>query len=154
MITALHAQTAEDLPMAEIPMHYQTRYAWQGVAPHGLLSIDGHPDLPAGTPHDAERYSPEHLLVAAAEICLANYVLLIAGLSKLTISDYRSQAEGELEREAKAGYRFKRIVIRPEVTVDAGAEALASRVLEKAHRACLIARTLSCAVEMHPTIRS
>jgi len=140
--------------MAEIPMHYQTRYAWQGAAAQGLLSIDAQRELSAGTPHDPDRYCPEHLLVAAAEICLANYVLLIAGMSKLAIRDYRSQAEGELEREEKAGYRFRRIVIRPELTVDAGAEALAAKVLEKAHRACLIARSLRCPVDIEPTVHT
>ena len=87
--------------MAEIPMHYQTHYAWQGTAAQGLLSIDAQRELSAGTPHDPNRYSPEHLLVAAAEICLANYVLLIAQLSKLELRGYQSQAEGELEHEEK-----------------------------------------------------
>jgi len=140
--------------MADLPMHYQTRYAWQGEAAQGLVSIEGRADLPSGSPHDLARYSPEHLLVAAAEICLANYVLLIARLSKLEVRDYRSQAEGELEHEEKAGYRFKGILIRPELTVDAGAEELAARVLEKAHRACLVARSLRCPVEMQPTVLS
>ena len=94
--------------MAELPMQYETRYAWDGEAASGRLSIDRHGDLPVRTPHDPAHYSPEHLLVAAAEICLANYVLLIAGLSKLDIKAYRSTATGELEHEAKAGYRFKR----------------------------------------------
>jgi len=138
--------------MSDLPMHYQTAYKWQGKEADGLLSVLGHADLPAGTPHDSDRYSPEHLLVAAAEICLANYVTLIAGMSKLEIKAYRSSAEGELEREPKAGYRFKRIVIRPELTVSDGAEALAGRVLEKAHRACLIARSLNCPVDIEPKV--
>ena len=140
--------------MAEIPMHYHTHYAWQGQSADGLASIAGRADLPGGTPHDPDRYCPEHLLVMAAEICLANYVLLIAGMSKLAIKDYSSQAEGELEHEDKAGYRFRRIVIRPELTVDAGAEALAAKVLEKAHRACLVARSLRCPVDMQPTVHT
>ncbi|MCG6967709.1 MAG: OsmC family protein [Chromatiaceae bacterium] len=140
--------------MAELPMHYQTRYAWQGEASDGLVSIDGHADLASGSPHDTDRYSPEHLLVATAEICLANYVLLIARLSKLVVKDYRSAAEGELEHEEKAGYRFKRILIHPEITVEPGGEALAARVLDKAHRACLVARSLNCPVDIEPVIRS
>ncbi len=140
--------------MAELPMQYETRYAWDGEAASGRLSIDRHGDLPVGTPHDPAHYSPEHLLVAAAEICLANYVLLIAGLSKLDIKAYRSTATGELEHEAKAGYRFKRVLIRPEVVVESGAEATAERVLGKAHRACLIARSLSCPVDIEPVVRA
>lgn len=140
--------------MSELPMHYETTYAWQGQDSAGLISVEGRADLAVGTPHDAERFCPEHLLVATAEICLANYVLLIARRSNLNIRGYRSRAEGELEREEKAGYRFRRILIHPELEVDAGNEALAARVVDKAHRSCLIARSLSCPVEIEPTIRS
>lgn len=140
--------------MAEIPMHYETVYRWQGQAANGLVSIEGHDDLPAGTPHDADRYSPEHLLVATAEICLANYILLIAERSRLQIRDYRSRAGGELEFEENVGYRFKRILICPEVTVTDGDEALAEKVIAKAHRACLIARSLSCPVDIEPSVHS
>lgn len=140
--------------MAEIPMHYTTAYAWQGQAADGIVSIEGHAGLPAGTPHDSDRFSPEHLLVATAEVCLANYVLLIADRSKLKVHSYRSTAEGELEFEQSAGYRFKRIVIRPQLGVDAGAEVQAQRVVEKAHKACLVARSLSCPVDIEPTISS
>ncbi len=140
--------------MAELPMHYQTRYAWQGEGSDGLLSIDGHADLRCGTPHDLDRYCPEHLLVATAEICLANYVLLIARLSQLEVMAYQSRAEGELEREEKAGYRFRRIVIHPELTVRAGSEGLAGRVIDKSHRACLIARSLNCPVDIEPVVHT
>lgn len=138
--------------MAELPMHYRTRYQWQKDASAGVIGIADRPDLPVGTPHDAGRFCPEHLLVATAETCLANYVLLIAERSQLAIIDYRSDAEGELEREPKAGYRFKRILIRPEITVADGAQSLAERVLDKAHRSCLIARSLRCPVDIEPQI--
>lgn len=138
--------------MTDIPMQYQTAYQWQGKAADGVISVEGHTDLPVGTPHDSDRYSPEHLLVATAEICLANYVLLIAEMSRLQVKEYRSSAEGELEREEKGGYRFKRILIRPELTVSGASESLAKRVLEKAHRACLIARSLNCPVDIEPII--
>lgn len=138
--------------MSDLPMHYMTNYAWQGHESDGLISIDGHAGLPSGTPHDPDRYSPEHLLVATAEICLANYVLLIAKLSSLRIDAYSSHAEGELEREEKAGYRFKRIVIHARLQVPRGAEALAERVVAKAHRSCLIARSLNCPVEIDVSV--
>jgi organic hydroperoxide reductase OsmC/OhrA len=140
--------------MADLPMHYQTSYRWQKDAAAGLTCIEGHVDLPVGTPHDADRFCPEHLLIATAEVCLANYVLLIAERSRLDVLDYRSSAEGELEREEGAGYRFKRILIRPEITVGSGAESLAERVLEKAHRSCLIARSLRCPVDIEPSIHA
>ena len=140
--------------MSEIPLHYHTAYQWTGKSAAGDVRIDGQPSLPVGTPHDAERYSPEHLLVVAAEACLANYVLLIAEMSKLEVKDYRSTSEGELIQEGKADYRFKRILIRPELTVEAGNESQAERILNKAHELCLIARSLNCPVDMEPVIKA
>lgn len=140
--------------MSDLPMHYTTRFNWLGTESDGRIAIDERPDMPTGSPHAPGRYSPEHLLVAAAEICLGNYVVLIAKRSKLELHGYRSHAEGELEFEKGAGYRFKRIVIRPVLTVDPGKEQLATRVVEKSHRACLIARSLSCPVDIEPVIEN
>lgn len=138
--------------MSELPLLYQTAYEWTGEDVQGEISIDGPPLLPVGSPHNLDRYSPEHLLVVAAETCLANYVTLLSGLSKIQVKSYRSTAEGELVKEYKAGYRFKRILIRPVLTVEAGKEVQAKRVLEKAHKLCLIARSLNCPVEMEATV--
>jgi organic hydroperoxide reductase OsmC/OhrA len=135
-------------------MQYETAYQWTGKGAAGTISIDGRPDLPVGIPHDTDRYSPEHLLVAITEICLANFVLLIAEMSKLQVKTYRSSAEGELEHEKGAGYRFKRILVRPELTVEGASRALAERVLEKAHKSCLIARSLNCPVDIEPIIHA
>ena len=139
--------------MADLPMEYQTSYQWQGDTADGALSISGRKDLPVGSPHDGDRYSPEHLLVAAAEICLANYIKLIAARSQLEIKDYRSSATGELEFVPKQGYRFKHILIRPVLRINAGSEALAERVIDKSHRACLIARSLNCPVDIDTQIQ-
>jgi len=140
--------------MSDIPLHYHSSYRWTGEAAAGEVSSDGSPLLPVGSPHDTGRYSPEHLLVVAAETCLANYVLLLAGLSKIEIKDYCSTAEGELMQEEMAGYRFRRIVIRPVVTVAAGNEARAERVLQKAHKLCLVARSLNCPVDMQASVEA
>jgi organic hydroperoxide reductase OsmC/OhrA len=139
--------------MSELPLHYHTAYQWTGEGAAGEISIDGPPMLPVGSPHTTDRYSPEHLLVVAAETCMANYVVLLSGLSKLAVKDYRSTAEGELTKEGRAGFRFKRILIRPELTVEAGKEEAAEGILEKAHSLCLIARSLSCPVEMEATVK-
>jgi organic hydroperoxide reductase OsmC/OhrA len=141
-------------PMSEIPLNYQTAYEWTGEAEAGEIRIEGPPPLPVGSPHDSSRYSPEHLIVVAAETCLANYVLVIADRSGLAVRGYRSTAEGKLVKEEKVLYRFDRIVIRPELTVDTGSESKAERVLQKAHQLCLVARSLSCRVEMEAQVKS
>lgn len=140
--------------MADLPMHYTTRYTTPGGVSDGVIAIDARPDMPVGSPHDEGRYSPEHLLVAAVEACLANTITIIAARSRLTIHSYRSRAEGELEFVPRAGYRFTRIRVTPELVIDAGSEALARKVVEKSHSACLISRSLNCTVEMEPRIDS
>lgn len=140
--------------MSELPLNYHTAYEWTGEDVAGEIRIDGPPLLPVGSPHNSERYSPEHLLVVAAETCLANYVMLLSGLSKIEVRSYSSTSEGELMKEDKAGYRFKRILIRPILTVEAGKEAQGERVLEKAHKLCLIARSLNCPVDMEATVQA
>lgn len=140
--------------MAELPMRYATQYTWQGPKTQGRLSIDGHADLNTGSPHDSDRLDPEHMLLAAAEVCLANTVIAIATHSKLELLGYSSRAEGELEFVDKAGYRFKNIAIVPELTVPPGKEQLAQRVIDKSHRACLVARSLNCQVDVEAIIHS
>ncbi|MGB5179236.1 MAG: OsmC family protein [Gammaproteobacteria bacterium] len=140
--------------MSDIPLHYHSAYQWTGEEMAGEASIEGQPPLPVGSPHSPGRYSPEHLLVVAAETCLANYVLLLAGLSSIEVKDYRSTAEGELMQEGAAGYRFRRILIRPRVSVAAGNEVQAQRLLQKAHTLCLVARSLNCPVEMEASVEA
>jgi organic hydroperoxide reductase OsmC/OhrA len=140
--------------MSEIPMQYATGYAWTGTDMAGNISIAGHPPLPVGSPHDADRFSPEHLLVATVEACLANYILLFAKLSGLEVSAYHSSATGELEQPEQGGYRFHRIVIRPVLRVSGESAAMAGRIIEKAHKSCLVARSLDCTVEIEPTVET
>jgi organic hydroperoxide reductase OsmC/OhrA len=139
--------------MTTIPMQYETTYRWTGNGEAGTVDIEGHATLPVGSPLGGDRYSPEHMLVATVETCLANYVLVIASMSKLAIEAYQSNAEGELEKD-EGGYRFKRFLIRPQVTVAEADRERAQRVLEKAHKACLVARSLNCPVEIQPRIVS
>ncbi len=140
--------------MSDIPLNYQTAYEWTGNGEKGEIRIGDLPPLPIGSPHSADRYCPEHILVVAAEACLANYVLLISQMSKLDVKGYRSTAEGELLKEDSTGYRFKRIVIRPVLTVESGKEDRAERIIQKAHELCMVARALNCPVDVEPTIKT
>lgn len=138
--------------MSDLPMHYRTAYEWQKQASEGNIHIESRPSLAVGTPHDIERFCPEHLLVATAETCMANYVLLIAKHSRLEIVNYESTADGELEQAEDRKFRFKRIVIRPKITVANTNDRLINKVLEKSHNACLIARSFNFPVDVKPEI--
>lgn len=140
--------------MSEIPLRYATGYSWTGTEMAGNINIADLPPLPVGTPHQPDRFTPEHLLVSTVETCLANYILLFASLSGLKINAYHSSAVGELEQLDKGGYRFSRIVVRPVLRVPEGSAGLARRIVKKAHDSCLIARSLDVAVEIEPAIDS
>ena len=56
--------------------------------------------------------------------------------------------EGELEK-GEGGYAFTRVVLAPELTVDGESDRQRGmQLLEKAERACLIARSLKATVTM------
>jgi organic hydroperoxide reductase OsmC/OhrA len=70
------------------------------------------------------------------------------------VKAYQSTAEGELLKEDSTGYHFKRIVIRPILTVESGKETAAEKIIQKAHGLCMVARTLNCPVDVEPTIKA
>lgn len=137
-----------------IPMQYETSYRWSGNAAAGTTSINERGDLPVGSPLDNQVYSPEHLLQAASEVCLANTFMAIADKSQIGVVAYESTSEGELEFVPREGFRFKQIIAKPIITVEAGDEAKAERIIEKAHNACLIGRSLNFEVIVEPTIKT
>jgi len=90
-------------------MRYETSYRWSGEHDRGETTVSGHAPLPVGGPVGEDHYSAEHLLVATAEICLANTFFFLAARSGLEVASYTSTAKGELEYVPKEGFRFERI---------------------------------------------
>jgi organic hydroperoxide reductase OsmC/OhrA len=131
-----------------IPMRYETSYQWQGDGQNGALSAADRDPINPGGAEDESRWSPEHLLLAAVESCLANSFIVIAGFSKVDIVGYSSISEGHLVKEPKVGYRFQRITVRPVVTVNAESRDRAERVMDKVHKVCIISRSLNCTVDV------
>ncbi len=130
-----------------LPMNYRTAYQWSGEAVLGEESMEGHPAVRVGGPGGGDNLDPEHLFVAAAEICLANTFLFFADKSRLDIRSYTSTAEGVLEKAPEGGFRFKEIVIRPVVEA-AGDSAKVDQMIDRAHRYCLVSRSMSCPVSV------
>jgi len=101
---------------------------------------------------EAGRWTPEHLFVAAAEICLMATFVAIAENSKLTVAGYRSWARGHLEKVEGAGMRFTEIAISVVVTLNSlSDQGLAERVLAKAQKSCLIANSMVSQIRVDPT---
>jgi organic hydroperoxide reductase OsmC/OhrA len=127
-----------------IPMNYETGFYWDGTAENGVLKIEGLNDIDMGSAEDAGALNPENMVLGAAEACHFSTFMAIAKNSKVDVKAYHSTASGELSFTKGEGYQFERIVVKPVVTVPESDLARAERVLEKAHTACLVTRTLNC----------
>ncbi len=135
-----------------LPMNYRTRYTWSGEAVIGTESMEGHAPVRVGQPNGKDNLDPEHLFVAAAEVCLANTFFFFADKARLGVRSYTSVAEGELEQAPEGGFRFKQIVIQPRIEVLKDAVARAEQSIDRAHRYCLVSRSMSCTVRVEHEI--
>jgi organic hydroperoxide reductase OsmC/OhrA len=136
---------------------YPVRVSWMGEKRGVLESEDRLPPLPVVTPpefggHQGE-WSPEHLFVASVASCLMTTFLAVAEISRLEIHGFEAAAVGTLERGDDRRYRFTRVVLRPRVAVAREQDReRAVRLLEKSEQACLITRSITCEVELEPTV--
>lgn len=99
------------------------------------------------------RWTPEHFLVAAVASCFVSTFSGIAEKSRLEFATFNLDAEGTLGNEDGI-WRFTEIKLRPVVTVLKEEDNdLAIRLLEKAKKSCLIARSLQCEVALFPAVQ-
>ena len=97
-------------------------------------------------------WTPEHFLVGAVTSCFISTFAAIAEMSKLEFVSLRLEAKGVLEK-GEGGYRFTEILLYPELTIHAAHDReRALRLIEKAERGCLVARSLSSKLTTVPTI--
>lgn len=100
----------------------------------------------------AGRWTPEHFLIAALTSC---YVSTFSGMSDASHFDFILLdviAEGMLER-LESGWQFTQITLRPDLRIASEKDRdRAVRLLEKAERNCLIARSLNCVITVKPEI--
>lgn len=123
----------------------------------GVLSSEGlssfevasPPQFPGG--HEGI-WSPEHLFVASAEICLMTTFLSIAEKSRFEFVQYSSEAVGTLEKRAE-GMLMTKIVIKPKVVIkDEAKKARTLLLLEKAEKYCLISNSMKSEVTIEPIV--
>ena len=135
--------------------HYQSRMAWD-VGRIGNASVDGKPVLRVSSPPefkgDPACWSPEDMLVAAADACLLMTFLAYAQREELELVCYESDADGTLEF-ADGRYRFTEVTLHPRLSFRTEEDAeIAQVVLEQAHRDCIITNSVTAAVNLEPEI--
>ena len=99
------------------------------------------------------RWTPEHFLVAAVASCFISTFEGMAQTSRLDFESLRLAAEGVLAKQ-DSGWRFTEIRLRPVVALrNEEDHDRAVRLLEKAEKSCLIARSLECKVTLFPAVK-
>lgn len=98
-------------------------------------------------------WSPEHLLVAAANSCLMTTFLAIAENSKLEFEGFESNAIGKLE-QVDGKFMISEITLMPVVSISNEAQKdRAERVLQKSESNCLISNSLRSKIIFQPQIK-
>lgn len=135
--------------------HYHTHLHWEGDR-SGILKAADRPDVRVSSPiefkGEAGVWTPEDLFVATAEICTMTTFMAFAHREGLRLVSYKSEAEGLLEH-SDGDYRFTKITVKPVVIVkDAKDLERASALMERAHRDCLIAHSMTTEIDVEPSI--
>jgi organic hydroperoxide reductase OsmC/OhrA len=113
-----------------------------------MLPMSAAPDFHG----DPSRVNPEQLYVASLSACQALTYLFLAARSAVVIVSYADDAEGTLQL-SEGRMRMTRVVLRPRIVVaDEASVAKARELIERAHRACYIANSVSAAVAIEPII--
>jgi organic hydroperoxide reductase OsmC/OhrA len=103
---------------------------------------------------DAERYNPEELLVASLASCHMLWYLHLAAVNGVVVVDYHDESVGFMEEEEDGGGKFKKVTLRPVVSITQGSDLETALSLhQSAHRKCFIANSVSFTVGVEPTIQ-
>ena len=133
---------------------FETTIEWSG-AKQGGLSAPGLPGMDVASPPvfggaDAT-WTPEHLFVASANVCVMMTFFAMAEYSKLAIRAYQADATGRLEKVPGEGFQFTAIDISPRIELERESDiARAERILQKAEASCLISKSMKTPVRLSP----
>ena len=99
-----------------------------------------------------EKWTPEHLFVAAVNSCLMSTFLLAADSSKFKFISFESKAVGKIEK-MDGKLAVTEIVLTPVLVIPSTQnEAKAKRVLEMSEKACAIANSIKTKITLEPII--
>ncbi len=131
--------------------------AYWVLARRGIVSADAVPQAvefaaPAQFGGESEMWTPEHFLLASIASCFVSTFRALAEYNKFDTVALDVSAEGTLDKEP-GGYRFTEIRVKPLLTLASEEEReRAFKLLDKAEKASLINRSLSCRVILDPIV--
>ena len=107
------------------------------------------PEFPNGV---KEKWTPEHLFVAAVNSCLMSTFLVVAANSKFEFISFESNAVGKIEK-VEGKFAVTEIILKPTLVIPATQnEAKAKRVLEMSEKACAISNSIKTKINLEPSV--
>jgi peroxiredoxin-like protein len=135
---------------------YGMTVSWTGDH-RGFVKAESAPDsISFSAPPEfkglAGYWTPEHFLIAAAASCFMTTFRAIAEFSHFDFLGLAMNAIGTIEKQAD-GWRFAEIRLHPVLTIARQENSqLGERLLAKAEKACLVARSLACPVRVEASV--
>jgi organic hydroperoxide reductase OsmC/OhrA len=100
---------------------------------------------------DPNLMNPEDLLLSALSACHMLWFLHLASDAGIVVTAYSDAPEGIGETTPNGAGRFTKVLLRPRVTVMAGADLVkAAQLHGEVHKYCYIARSMNFPVEIAP----
>lgn len=145
---------------------YSVRVDWTGARDVGtqnytsygrdhIVYIGDKPPLPGSADPsfrgDADRYSPEELLVAALSQCHMLWFLHKAAVAGVVVLGYGDRATGTMRVETHGTGQFTEVTLHPKVTVRGPVdENRIAELHQQAHDHCFLARSVNFPVRHAP----
>lgn len=148
--------------------HYEVTVRWTGNTGSGTSSYRGygrdHDVLVQGKPTlqgsadptfrgQADRWSPEDLLVASLSECHMLTYLALCATHGVVVTSYEDMATGRMEMTVGGSGRFVEVVLNPKVAVTA--ESSMDQAVElhlEANKSCFIANSVNFPVHHNPVV--
>ncbi len=135
---------------------FEAEVRWTGER-KGRLSWEGKPGIEVSSPPEFGGppgfISPEDLFVASAVSCYLSTFLAMADKVRASFVNFSCSAEATLEQVEGRGLLFTSIVLKPKVGIaDVGEERPVTNALELAKKYCLVTNSMTCEVEVSPTV--
>ena len=137
------------------PHHYHVRV--EGGSGGAVMSAPPRPEFRGGPPVEFggrdDWWSPEHLLLSAAGLCLKTTFEVFASRARLPVLAYSSRVEGTLDKTPQ-GLAFTSIAIAVELVVAEADAVRAGVLLRTAKDHCIVANALKTPVRLTASVRT
>jgi organic hydroperoxide reductase OsmC/OhrA len=137
------------------PHHYDVEVSSGNGSGSAILAGGLRPRIVGGPPPEfdgrAEWWSPEHLLLSAAGLCLMTTFHAFATRASLDVAGYESRVDGVLDKTS-SGLAFTSIRIAVDLRVAPADRTRAEQLLQSAKRHCIVANALKPVVEVQAVV--